>query len=232
MVIICIFQSLISRAFISITIPIPRVTLPKIDVGDCKGSKVQPLHMGQPKTTNQRGNKVYQEKDVNTLARRLITDMPGLSSNYARVMADDALNIEENYQVTYSFKVNTGTATLSTFKVVSTIMADERVSFRWLIIRVSLTYKAQIQNTIHSPARRRINFLNRRRCSYQHINRGLTSSEVQRIHSTLTAVAKKVGASSSVFAKVRVSNPNQTDTCSAWKPVLQLPMDRVCIKLP
>ena len=122
--------------------------------------------MGQPKTTNQRGNKVYQEKDVNTLARRLITDMPGLSSNYARVMADDALNIEENYQVTYSFKVNTGTATLSTFKVVSTIMADERVSFRWLIIRVSLTYKAQIQNTIHSPARRRINFLNRRRCSY------------------------------------------------------------------
>ena len=132
MVIICIFQSLISRAFISITIPIPRVTLPKIDVGDCKGSKVQPLQMGQPKTTNQRGNKVYQEKDVNTLARRLITDMPGLSSNYARVMADDALNIEENYQVTYSFKVNTGTATLSTFKVVSTLWLMKGLAFAGL----------------------------------------------------------------------------------------------------
>ena len=88
--------------------------------------------MGQPKTTNQRGNKVYQEKDVNTLARRLITDMPGLSSNYARVMADDALNIEENYQVTYSFKVNTGTATLSTFKVVSTLWLMKGLAFAGL----------------------------------------------------------------------------------------------------
>ena len=111
-------------------------------------------------------------------------------------------------------------------------MTNHKVSFKWLITRVKVTYTAQIQNTIHSPARRRINFLNRRRCSYQHINRGLTNSEVRIIHSHLTAIAKKIGSESSVFARVRVTNPIDGDTCSAWKPVAQLVMDRTCIKLP
>ena len=158
--------------------------------------------------------------------------MPGLSSQYARVIAEDALNIDENFQVTYGFLINTGTAALSQFKVVSTIMANHKVSFKWLITRVKVTYTAQIQNTIHSPARRRINFLNRRRCSYQHIDRGLTNSEVRTIHSHLTAIAKKVGSESSVFARVRVTNPTHGDTCSAWKPVVQLVIDRTCIQLP
>ena len=223
----------VSESFLNIRIQLPRyVPPPGLDFGDCKGSNFQPLRIGPHTTTNERGSKIYEEKDVNTLSRRLMIDMPGLSSQYARVIAEDALNIDENFQVTYGFLINTGTSTLLQFKVVSTVMTNHKVSFKWLITRVKVTYTAQLQNIIHTPARRRINFLNRRRCSYQHINRGLTNSEVRIIHSHLTAIAKKIGSESSVFARMRVTNPIDGDTCSAWKPVVQLVMDRTCIKLP
>ena len=103
----------VSESFLNIRIQLPRYAPPPgLDFGDCKGSNVQPLRIGPHTTTNERGSKIYEEKDVNTLSRRLMIDMPGLSSQYARVIAEDALNIDENFQVTYGFLINTGTSTL------------------------------------------------------------------------------------------------------------------------
>ena len=96
----------VSESFLNIRIQLPRYAPPPgLDFGDCKGSNFQPLWIGPHTTTNERGSKIYEEKDVNTLSRRLMIDMPGW-------IAEDALNIDENFQVTYGFLINTGTSTL------------------------------------------------------------------------------------------------------------------------
>ena len=150
-------------------------------------------------------------------------------------MADDALNIEENYVITYTFAVNAGTAKMSQFKVVSTILAGKKVDMKWEIFQVTVNYKAERDITVHARRRRFIGG-GRRRCTTTRQSRGVTSAEVAKIQATLTAVINKVGSKTLktfVRAKTQILQRGQTilpKACPAWKMVVQVPIQRVCYK--
>ena len=151
-------------------------------------------------------------------------------------MADDALNIEENYVITYTFAVNAGTAKMSQFKVVSTILAGKKVDMKWEIFQVTVNYKAERDITVHARRRRRFIGGGRRRCATARQPRGVTSAEVAKIQSTLTAVINKVDIKTLktfVRAKMQILQRGQTilsKACPAWKIMVLVPIQRVCYK--
>lgn len=192
-----------------------------------------PLRIGKPITKTYHGNKVYTEGNVNTLARRLVTDIPGLQLNYATIMAEDALNIEQNFEITYSFSISIGTAKLSQFKIISAIIGKNKVNINWQILEASVTYIAQRDISVKRSKRRWLR-RGRRRCSRQIHPRGITKTEIQRIHGTLTAVMNQIDSKSKAFGFKRVqnvaaeSNKIVPASCPAWKPSINVHMDRSC----
>ena len=172
---------------------------------------------------------------MNTLARRLVTDIPGLQLNYAKIIAEDALNIEQNYEITYSFSISIGTAKLSQFKIISAIVGKNKVNINWQILEASVTYIAQRDISVKRSKRRWFR-RGRRRCSRQIHPRGITKAEIQSIHGTLTAVMNQIDSKSKAFGLKRVLKvAAQTSkivpaSCPAWKPSINVHMDRSCFK--
>ena len=202
----------------------------------CGGTRDVPIQIGAPTSNVKKGGKVYSAVTVAALARQLVTDIEGLTINYAQAMADDALNIEENYVITYTFAANAGTAKMSQFKVVSTILAGKKVDMTWEIFQVTVNYKAERDIIVHARRRRRFVGGGRRRCATTRQSRGVTSAEVAKIQATLTAVINKVGSKTLktfVRAKTQILQRGQIillKVCPAWKIVVQVSIQRVCYK--
>lgn len=202
----------------------------------CSGQVDLPLQMSQPSTHVRTGAKTYAETNINALARHLVTDIPGLSMDYARIMAEDALYIEENYEITYSFFISSGTARLSQFKIISTTLGNKQVNINWNILKATLTYTAHKDITIHrNRRRRRWLFGGRRRCTRQKRPRGVKKFEIARMQSSLTSVLNRVGQKPQLFVLKRTHGGSRktkvsTGKCLAWKPVINLKINRMCMK--
>lgn len=203
----------------------------------CSGSTKLPLSIGTPKTQVSTGRKSYNDKTVEALRRHLMADIPGLDSNYARVMAEDAFYIDENYVIQYLFKFFAGDALLSQFQVQSTTLHNNQINLKWSKLKASVSYTAQTEVIVHARRRRRWIGGGRRRCAKQFVSRGVTNSDISKLHSTLTSYIQRVGqkSRSTTFVQGRVSDLKQLSSskgsCPTWKPIVNLKLDRTCLRL-
>ena len=200
----------------------------------CGGTRDLPLHVGKPVTKSEKNEKIYFATSAPSLARRLVTDMQGLTIKHATIMAEDAINIEENRVIEYTFTIKGNNAMLYHFKVISTIVAKNQIHIKWEKLTASVTFSAQKDITVHARRRRRWIGGGRRRCATERHNRGITAGEIAKIQGILTAVIKTVSAkSASTFVHGRthvIGHSKLPDTCPAWKPIVSLHITRVCYK--
>lgn len=161
----------------------------QVDAG-CSGVRNLPLKMGLPNYKVNTGNRDYTDTVVATLGRKLKTDIPGLSYQYALEVAENSIEADEDFEHTFTFCMEQQKATLTQYEIMSKKKGG-KISITWKIAKVSLTYEAKRDITVHARRRRRWIGGGRRRCARVVHNRGVTKAEISKIRNKLHSVATK-----------------------------------------
>lgn len=220
---------------LAISITLNNILVTTVSAG-CSGQHDLPIRINNPTTRILQGKKSFKAPDVNSLAHQLMLEIPTLTITYAKVLAEDAFNIEENMEITYRFIIAKGTAELNQFKISSTTLGNNQVNVEWHIMKAKATFVAQ-RNVKIQRNRRRRRWIGggRRRCTWKKVPRGITKSDIQKIQGTLHSTMNRVSATkfSTVFVKERIINmqsKTSTNTCRAWKRVFTFSLVRGCSK--
>lgn len=139
------------------------------------------------------GAKDYNASSANALANQLKLDIVGLSLEYCKKIAEDALNSEENGEITYNFCCSQNFAILDYFEITTNTKAYNNVNVTWKAVESSVTFTAQrkICTTKKKVTRFLGIVLDVSRSQHTHLeNRGLTTEEIGIIQAELTKHAK------------------------------------------
>ncbi|XP_057297082.1 uncharacterized protein LOC130625979 [Hydractinia symbiolongicarpus] len=147
-----------------------------------------------PITTNMTvGAKDYNASSTIALADQLKLDIVGLSLEYCKKIAEDALNSEKNEEITYNFCCRQNFAMLYYFEITTSTKAYNKVNVTWKAVEASVTFPAQgkICTTKEKVTRFLGIVLDVSRSQHKHLeNRGLTTEEIGIIQAELTKHAK------------------------------------------